>query len=828
MQFRRALLIILVTLSFLSISFADDPIVLEHGGAIQSMVASPTHNAVFVTAGDDNTIKLWDLHNKILTTFTGHLAKVNDVAISPNGELLASGSDDQTFKLWSIPQQQHIATLEHIPFTDASPSSVISVAFSPDGKTLATAGYRSVVLWNVDDQTEIGKLEHDDWVWVIDFSHDGNYLATDDGIGTSVKVWNIQRKRIVTTLKGHTTDINYVKFSPDGRTLASSSWDGEIKLWAVRNWKLLGTFHSQSTAAIDFSPDGKTLASGGREEVTLWSVDSGENIATLQGHTGWIRGIAFSSDGSTLASSAGSTIRIQNIKTLLESQGKRDMVRLVYFVPTDRTPQSDIDTKLDTLMKATQKFFSDEMKKHGYGRKTFTFETDTTGKAMVYHIIGRFTHGYYRTNTIAKVKKEIEEQFDASKNIYLIVTDINSQVINDGNTCGIDGSNWKDTEAREQGRDLGRHIIIPASDSCFSLNVIAHELGHAFGLAHDFRSDTYLMSYGLNPDQLSHCATEWLDAHRYFNTSETSFNEPTMLEMLTPFSLSPNKIRFRFRIADADGLHQAQLIVPTAINDSASGTKLHGCKSVNSETNLIEFITTELTISAATIVTLKVIDVHGNITQQTYPIRLSDIAHVDVNNDGVVDTVDLVLVASHFRTHATHGANPNPDVNNDGFVDREDLILVVDALESEESTAAAPALTTTNLQHWILEAKRLNPKDVTFQRGIIVLEQLLTSLPLPKETTLLSNYPNPFNPETWIPYQLAKPAEVSISIYTVEGKLVRTLDLGHQSGGIYESRSRAAYWDGKNKLGETVASGVYFYTLTAGNFTDTRKMLIRK
>ena len=99
---------------------------------------------------------------------------------------------------------------------------------------------------------------------------------------------------------------------------------------------------------------------------------------------------------------------------------------------------------------------------------------------------------------------------------------------------------------------------------------------------------------------------------------------------------------------------------------------------------------------------------------------------------------------------------------------------------------------------------------------------------LPFGTALLPNYPNPFNPETWIPYQLAAPADVRIAIYAANGMLVRTLDLGHQPVGFYESRSHAAYWDGRNALGEPVASGVYFYTLTAEDFTATRKMLIRK
>ena len=96
------------------------------------------------------------------------------------------------------------------------------------------------------------------------------------------------------------------------------------------------------------------------------------------------------------------------------------------------------------------------------------------------------------------------------------------------------------------------------------------------------------------------------------------------------------------------------------------------------------------------------------------------------------------------------------------------------------------------------------------------------------QNALLANYPNPFNPETWIPYQLSEATDVTVSIYSVNGQLVRHLDLGHQSAGVYRSRSRAAYWDGRNAFGERVASGLYFYTLTAGDFTATRKMLIRK
>ena len=105
---------------------------------------------------------------------------------------------------------------------------------------------------------------------------------------------------------------------------------------------------------------------------------------------------------------------------------------------------------------------------------------------------------------------------------------------------------------------------------------------------------------------------------------------------------------------------------------------------------------------------------------------------------------------------------------------------------------------------------------------------LETSPVIPDNTALLTNFPNPFNPETWIPYQLAEPADVTLTIYDIHGRIVRTLRLGHQPAGFYQSRSKAAHWDGRNHLGEKVATGVYFYTLKAGDYMATRKLLIRK
>ena len=136
-------------------------------------------------------------------------------------------------------------------------------------------------------------------------------------------------------------------------------------------------------------------------------------------------------------------------------------------------------------------------------------------------------------------------------------------------------------------------------------------------------------------------------------------------------------------------------------------------------------------------------------------------------------------------------------------------------------------LTRATVQAWLKQAQQLNLTDTTSQKGVLFLEYLLASL-TPIGTVLLPNYPNPFNPETWIPYQLAQPADITISIRAVDGIVIRTLHLGHRPSGIYQDKTRAAYWDGRNDVGESVASGVYFYTLTAGKLKSTRKMLILK
>ena len=200
----------------------------------------------------------------------------------------------------------------------------------------------------------------------------------------------------------------------------------------------------------------------------------------------------------------------------------------------------------------------------------------------------------------------------------------------------------------------------------------------------------------------------------------------------------------------------------------------------------------------------------------------------DVNRSRAVNILDLILVGLRLGQTGKNAA----DVNEDGIVDIADLVEVAGAIGN---TAAAPAgkslaranLTRDDVEGWLIEAQGLDLTDVHSQRGLLFLEQLLAAL-APKETALLPNFPNPFNPETWIPYQLAHDADVTLTIYDVQGMPVRQFELGHQSAGFYTTRTEAAYWDGRNDTGESVASGVYFYHLQAGDYTDLRRMVILK
>ena len=203
----------------------------------------------------------------------------------------------------------------------------------------------------------------------------------------------------------------------------------------------------------------------------------------------------------------------------------------------------------------------------------------------------------------------------------------------------------------------------------------------------------------------------------------------------------------------------------------------------------------------------------------------------DVNDDGIVDSRDLVLVSEKMGTKASKDSKV--DVNKDGWVDILDLLTVAVHF-GESSNPRAPRIRTEVppqhvklIDRWITEARLADDGSHIFRQGIAALKSMLNNR-FPGKTALLPNYPNPFNPETWIPYQLAEDTEITIRIYNASGHVVRTLFIGNRVAGYYLSRSKAAYWNGKNELGEPVASGIYIYELTTPTFKQTRRLVVVK
>ncbi|KAF6525890.1 hypothetical protein HZS61_011685 [Fusarium oxysporum f. sp. conglutinans] len=304
-----------------------------HTNSVTS-VAFSNDGTLIASGSEDNTVKIWNaLTGKRERTLERHTGSVTSVVFSSDGKLIASGSEDNTVKIWNVVTGKEEWTLEgHTEW-------VTSVAFSNDGTLIASGSLdETIKIWNVVTGKEERTLEgHTSSVESVAFSNDSTLIASGSWDET-IKIWNVVTGKEERTLKGHTDPVNSVVFSKGGTLIASGSDDKTIKLWNVVTGKEERTLegHTESVTSVTFSNDSTLIASGSRDNtVKIWNMVTGKEERTLEGHTEWVTSVAFSNDGTLIASgSEDKTVKIWNVATGKEErtpEGHTEWVTSVAF-----------------------------------------------------------------------------------------------------------------------------------------------------------------------------------------------------------------------------------------------------------------------------------------------------------------------------------------------------------------------------------------------------------------------------------------------------------------------------------------------------------------
>ena len=675
-----------------------------------------------------------------------------------------------------------------------------SVAFSPDGQYLAVSSRIGIWLYDVITYQELALLSHPWSLNSVAFSPDGKSLLAGSSASTAgwkLNLWNVAtREKIATFGKGES-----VAFSSDGVTVASVWRGGEIKLWNVETGQGFATLNHRDLAeiitvnSIAFSPDGTMLASGGDGgAVKLWAVATEENIATIR-HKSRIHSVVFSPDGRVLASSAyDRTVKLWDVAMDTEITTIQNSANCVTFSPDGKTLAWAAGTRIKLWDIATHTIIATFVDDYAFGVTSIAFSPD--GKTL---ISASWGDGFVKvwdieTGNAVDLGHTLLEHISFSPDSTILASGARDGTVKLWDV--ITGQNIGNLSGKP--RSWVRLMIFSPDGRMLA----SRSTGESFTKLWDVTTQTMtgtiknagVTSWTFSPDGK-------------ILVSGASDYKIKLWDVVTGQNVA--------MLQGHVGRVYSVAFSPDGKIIASSSEKAIKLWDVVREQSIATFIHEKPVYSVKL-----AFSPDGKILASG---TFKDVKLWDVETRTLITTIDDV----NSLTFSPNGKimvlknNETPSIS-----------LWSTATQAPIATIQGIPSTPIFSPDWSTLAS--NHRNTIILADMGILNGMFTAAPAgihltpPPMTALLPNYPNPFNPETWIPFRLAEDADVMLTIYDVSGKEVRSLDIGHTKTGVHESRNKAIYWDGRNDLGENVASGVYFYHLKAGEYSATKRMVILK